>query len=244
MLRNAVEFTTELRASAAEAMALRDVDELSPKERCFLAVEAFALRITSSEDVLGWVLALGKWSPPETSLFDALDGVDVDEVKARRIIEPLAEASLRAFLHIPTDKQMSERRIPVEIREQVVSALPQQLAGLKRILDLRSENEREHVIAFNKSKHMLLAFRAERNGALQVLLTGNSRSAQRGRPAEVWLATDAASIRRNASEAMAVEAVLNSLLGVIWLGHFGGAYRTPDWAKRALDLPGWRATRD
>jgi len=244
VLRNAVEFTTRLRAYLAEAIALRELDQLPASERSFLAVEAFALRMTSLEDVLGWVLALSKWSPHESSLFDALDRVAVDEKKALRIIGPLDAASLRKLLHVPTDQQLTEQEIALDVREAVTRALPQQLAGLKRILAIRSENEREHVIAFNKSKHMLLAFRAERNDELQVLLTSNYRSEQRGRPAEVWLRTDGDSIRRTASEAVALQAVLNSALGVIWLTRYGGAYYTPDWAHRAQDLPGWRAAAD
>lgn len=251
ILKNVVAFTTAQRAFTAHGI-LWQVDQTSDSGTlAFLAINAFTADMTSTEDVLGWLFVLNEWQPGtvEGCLLRLLDKVEVgrraySEERAAELLQALDPVGLRSLLHIPNDSEMAREGYPQNVRERINAAVPANLDGLKRLVELRQRDGRRYVRAYNKLKHLLLAIPTEAGEPpRKVVLVPKWRSYNRETNAvhiqDTWIFCQPDSIRRRASRAIAAQAVLNSLLGLVLWTRFGVPYSTPEWAVRALDLPGW-----
>jgi hypothetical protein len=247
ILRNAVHFTTAQRAFAAYGLLSHPLDRLQKDSLAFLAISAFTGWMTSMEDVLGWLLVLKEWKPGDVSkcLLRLLDKVQVardTEEKANVLLASLDPGGLRALLHIPDDADLKRNGFPRQIREGLNEAIPANLGGLRRLIELRQQNDRAYVVAFNKLKHLLLAVRTNVRGRDEVLIPkwrGLDQEENVIHLQNAWIACTPANIRVMASRAIVAQAVLNSLLGTILWIRFGEPYSTPAWAVKAFELPGW-----
>lgn len=250
ILRNAVHFATAQRAFTAYAILANPLDQLSEATLAFLSVNAFTAEMTSTEDVLGWLFALRDWKPGdvERCLIRLLDKVQVGsgqytEEKAAELLASLDPTGLRALLHIPEDGDLEKAGFPVQVRQRLNESIPANLDGLRRLVELRHRDNRGYVVAFNKLKHLLLAVRTDVRGRHEVLVPKWRRFDEREKAIHMdmaWIGCSPQDVRVLASRAIAGQAVLNSLLGIILWTRFGEAYTSPAWAVNALNLPGWR----
>ena len=253
ILRNAVTFATAQRASAGYGILNRLVDPTDPPSSevlAFLAVDAFAAEMTSTEDILGWLFVLSEWEPgnPRNSLFPLLDRIQVGgrrytEARARRLLDSLDEAAFRALVHIPPDPELEAHNFSRAVRERLNSSIPANLEGMKRLVEMRQRDKRGYVVAFNKLKHLMLAIRTPTRGKDEVLVPGRvdfDEAENRISIQTAWISYDPKNVRTMASRAIIAQAVLNSILGIILWIRYGEAYQNPPWALTALGLPGWR----
>ena len=251
ILRNAVEFTTAQRAFTAYGILSQIEEATSSETLAFLAINAFMAEMTSSEDMLGWLFVLKEWQPGTVDgcLLKLLDKVKVgqgpySEEEAAKLLESLSPGELRALLHLPSESELERRGFSRDIRDRINASVPANLDGLKRLVERRQRDGRRYVRAYNKLKHLLLAIPTEAGDPpRKVVLIPKRRTYDREANAvriqDTWIFCEPDSIRRKASHAVAAQAVLNSLLGLVLWTRYGVTYSTPEWAARALDLPGW-----
>lgn len=245
ILRNAVYFTTAQRAFSASLILAQPLDHLDSRLLAFLAVEAFCAEMTATEDVLGWIFVLKDWAPgdPSKCLLRQLDKVNVgpnEEKHALQLLDQLDPDGLRELLHIPTDAHPAAASLPINIRDRINTAIPAILQGLKRVAWLRKRDDRGYVVAFNKLKHQLLALHTGVRGRNEVLVPKWLGMKEDGiHLRNAWIESSPKNIRLMASRAIGMQAVLNSILGLILLIRFGHQYESPHWTIAALDLPGW-----
>lgn len=250
ILRNAVYFTTAQRAFSANLILAQPLDHLDSRLLAFLAVEAFCAEMTATEDVLGWIFVLRDWAPgdPSECLLRQLDKVNVgssQEADALGLLDQLESNGLRGLLHIPTDVQLATAGLPINISDRINAAIPAILQGLKRVAWLRKRDNRGYVVAFNKLKHQLLALYTDVRGRNEVLVPKWLGMKDDGiHLRNAWIESSPKNIRLMASRAIGMQAVLNSILGLILLIRFGHQYESPHWTIAALDLPGWYAETD
>lgn len=248
ILRNAVFFATAQRAFAAYRILTQPPDSAQPEILAFLAVDAFMAEMTSTEDLLGWLFVLQEWRPGdvERCLLRLLDRVEVGrgphtEDAAKNLLDSLDPDRLRSLLHIPADAEFVVEQFSEEVRRRIDRAMPANLEALKRLVELRQRDNRAYVVAFNKLKHLLLGIRTNTRGREEVLVPKWRGLDPDGvRLQTAWIGCSPENVRVMASRAVASQAVLNSLLGILLWTRFGEPYTTPDWAVKALDLPGWR----
>lgn len=245
ILRSSVHFTTAQRAYSAELILAQPLDELDVRTRSYLTVNAFVSEATAYEDFLGWIVVLQKWSPGDFgySLARLLDVTTVDDKKENQI-EALAATlnsdSLRDLLHVPPDDELARSGFLPVHRERITKAMAANVESVRRVVAFRKRDGRAFVKAFNKIKHQFLAVPVE--GYSSVLIPkfrDYDRESKTVRLKTITLATDPETIRLQASRAIASQAVLNGILGVILWSRYGDQFVTPDWAARALTLPGW-----
>lgn len=208
--------------------------------------------MVSLEDMQGWLLVLSRWQPVSTvdkSLFALLDTVKVgsgedSEESALSLIDGLDPVSYRQLAHIPSRQELLANGWELEMVDHVDQAMEAQLAGVRRGIEIRNGNERALVKAYNKIKHMMLAF--PQYGPDQTVVA--IRTAKSGPRAyhTLPITIDGADlgcspeeIRFRARQTIQTQAVLNSLLGLILLSRYDHRIPTPQWALDSLDLP-WR----
>lgn len=248
ILRSTVYFGTAQRAYSAQRILEAPLDKLPSHARAYLAVDAFMAEMTGSEDLLGWVLVLTDWRPGtfETCLARLVDKVNVNdksELRAEELLLSLDASALRALFHIPDDQDLAATGFSEAFREQVRTAIPAHLSGLKAMVEGRRRDNRGYVVAFNKLKHMLFATPMLVGDQIRVIVPSfhdYDRNANSVKLRTVSIGCEAEDIRLLASRAVIAQAVLNSLLGVILITRYGEPYKTPPWCKDALELPGWR----
>ena len=205
--------------------------------------------MTSTEDLLGWLFVLKKWRPGDVEgcFVRLLDRVQVGQAPytedaAKDLLDSLDPNGLRSLLHIPADAELAAEQFSEEVRGRIDRAMPANLGGLKRLVELRQQDNRAYVVAFNKLKHLLLAIRTNTRGRDEILIPkwrGLSAEPYGVRLQTAWIASSPENVRVRASRAIAGQVVLNSLLGMLLWTRFGEPYTTPDWAVEALELPGW-----
>ena len=253
ILRNAVMFATEERASVGYRILNRIVNPTDPPSSRvlgFLAVDAFAAEMTSTEDLLGWLFVLKEWKPanPEKSLVFLLDRVQVGkrphtEAAAEKLLDSLDASTFRELMHVPKDEELEAEGFPTAVRNRLNTSIPANLDGMKRLVELRQREKRGYVVAFNKLKHLMLAIRTDSRGKDEILVPGRfsfDKDNNRISVQTAWISTEPNNIRDMASRAVIAQAVLNSVLAIILWIRYGKTYGSPKWAIAALSLPGWR----
>jgi hypothetical protein len=256
VLRIAAGFTTAQRVEVAHNLLARVELTSEPTRLAFLAIEALERFVLATEDALGWFFTLLGWEPGaglEKTLFAQLDTVQVgrDPWNEERALELLNEMDLDRFraevLHLPTDDELNAAGWQPALVGLVGVAAEAQMDGFRNVAERRARGDRALVRAYNKSKHMLLAFPAERDGALEVDLITASDGARAYRdPAEgleitgAQLSTNVQIIRERVQGTITMHAVLHAVPTTILAFRFGEKMPTPDWVTRAGDnLEGW-----
>lgn len=249
ILRNAFSFATAQRAFIAYNILRQPLDHLNQEALGFFATEAFMLEMTSTEDLLAWLFVFSAWQPGEVnySLWPLLHRIKVgvgnySEERGAALLEGLDAPSFRQLVHIPTDEELTNSEIPLDVREGINRAMPANLQGMKRLVELRQESNRLRVRAFNKLKHHFLALRLE-DSPEQVIIPvweGLDENAQAISMATLTIACTSENTRLMASRSIIAQATLNSLLGIVLWTRFGERHETPPWVLGALRLRGWR----
>lgn len=252
ILRNAILFTTAQRAFSARLLLQLPLDRFDALHLSFAAVDAFCAEMTASEDVLGWLFVFKGWKPgtAKDSVFALLDRVRVGvspwtEDAAIKLLDSLNPDEFRRLLHIPSDQELVEDGWALDLRDRLSTAIPANLDGLKRLVELRHRDNRGRVLAFNKLKHMLLALPTTERGKNEVLVPKWMRMASDGIHLQnVWLEASEKNVRLMASRAIIAQSVLNTILGIVLWTRFGAPYEAPQWALDSLSLPGWYVDND
>lgn len=243
VLLNAIDFSTGQRAFEAELIYGTSLESLSETERAYLAIQAYALEILATEDLVGWHIVLSNWKPGtiEGSLLFQLDRIDVgpkQEAELAVLLETMQPEDYGKMIHIPTAAELAADGISPDIVSAINIALPAQLAGVKKVLAQRADSRRGQVVGYNKIKHGLVGF--QRPDDHQVFIPGRVRLKSDGVHLQsVTIATSAENIRLMAGRAMATETVLNATLGAVVMSRYGVEYEAPDWARRVSGLPIW-----
>ena len=205
--------------------------------------------MTSTEDMLGWLFVLREWKPGDVrhGLWPLLDKIQVgsgkySEEKATAWLDSLDAEGLRTVLHVPADDELAVAGFPDQARERVNQAMPASLAGLKRLVELRQEEDRLRVRAFNKLKHHFVALRraASPGEVLIPVWKDLDETANEIRMATLTIEATPENARVMASRSIIAQATLNSWLGIIMWTRYDEPYENPVWAVRALALRGWR----
>lgn len=226
VLRNAVTFTIAQRAYVADSLLHKHFEGLPENVMAMITLEAFGAEMTSMEDTLGWLFALKEWEPGTAAkcLLANLDTIQVGrgehgEDQAAEILSTLDGPRLRQILHIPVDDDLRKAGASDELVEAVEKALPYKLDSLRRVADRRRESGRARVAAFNKLKHMLLAFPIrDDEGKPQIeLIKGRGYASGEIHLNTVTLEVSAANIEIMAGNALAAQATLwDSLALILW----------------------------
>lgn len=248
ILRNAFTFGTAQRAFVAYNVLRQPLEHVNQEALAFLATEAFMLEMTSTEDLLAWLFVFSAWQPDEVnySLWPLLHRIQVgvgnhSEERGAALLEGLDAPSFRQLVHIPTDEELTNSDIPLDVREGISRAMPANLEGMKRLVGLRQEANRLRVRAFNKLKHHFLALRLD-DSPEKVMIPvweGFDEDAQAISMATFTIACTSENTRLMASRSIIAQATLNSLLGIILWTRFGERHDTPPWSVRAFGLRGW-----
>jgi len=230
VLRNAVRFSTAQRAFAASMVMERAGQDITPQEAAYLCIEGLSHFVTATEDLLGWAQVLRQWKPeePAKQLFSLLDSVQVrprDENEILGFFKELKLSGLRELLRILPSSELAANALPAPEVESIDRALPHILEGWIRLAEVRVAKDRGLVTAFNKVKHMLLAFPDDGYIRLARIESGNTLSGLR-----VEISADYAIGR--ARQAVECQAVLHSTLGLILTAN-GLWEPTADWVIKA-----------
>jgi hypothetical protein len=133
---------------------------------------------------------------------------------------------------------------PTSFIDRVDSATAANLGGIQRLLSMRTRNQRDFVVGFNKIKHSNLALlRVHEERVIFPRYKGAELDADE-QPLSVELQTPEVScqprrIRELAEQAVIGQAVLNSILLVLLYLRYGERLNHPEWAVDALGLRSW-----
>lgn len=232
VLQNTVRFSTAQRAFAASMVIAKATEEITQEEVAFLVIEGLSCFVTASEDLLGWVSVLRQWAPehPETQLFSLLDKVNVGPELEGEILEflkGLEVSDLRDLLRLPPGNELTGGVLTATEIEDIERALPYILDGLIQIVEMRVAKNRSLVVAFNKAKHMLLAFPHDKDIRLARIETGNELGG-------LTVPIDIEYAIGRARQAIESQAVLHSTLGLILTAN-GSPEPTAEWVKKAME---------
>lgn len=249
VLRNALMFTTAQRAYVADSLLHQPFDQMPENVIAFLTLEAFGAEMTAMEDTLGWLFALRDWRPGTAAscLMANLDSIqvgrgDYDEGHAIEFLSSLDGPKLREVLHVPSDEALRKAGLGEELIAKVDHSLPYKLEGLRRIAERRAEANRTRVEAFNKLKHMLLAFPARETDSKVVVQLIKGRGYKQGEIHlnTVTLEVSAANIHNMAGNALAMQAQLWDMLAMILWVRFDERHDDPRWVSHSMEHAGWR----
>lgn len=248
ILRNAVYFSTALRAHSAQLILQRPLG-VNQRVLAFLLLRAFEEFMTSTEDMVGWLFVLQEWQPEnaELSLFLLLDrikvgkqgkkrGADHTEALAVSLLENLDEHGFRDLIHVPNDIELLASGMPQEQVDAIRGGMASKLEGWRWIANKRAEQSRARVRAFNKLKHHMLAFPTRERDKEEIWLPtriGFDKTHNRVLLERVWLEVSADEARRLAGDAIAAQAVLHDTLALILVTRYGEKYAAPQWVIRA-----------
>lgn len=256
VLRNAILFTTSMRAYAANRIIAEVARTSNEYELTYLGVDAFSQYVLSLEDLLGWLFVLKDWAPgtADRCLFALLDTVQVGsrqwtEEKAIELLESLDAESFRQLVHLPTSSQLRDYGLQEKYINKLDKAMPHQLAGFREGSLRRASKNRAIVRAYNKSKHMLLGVVVrDEEGKLNVhLLT--SETGYQDREKGIGLAGAIVSSQKTAIQThvdwvLQTQGVLNTLLGSILYTRFGEWIDSSKWVWDAFNGTGWNTNAD
>ena len=245
LLKNAVEFTTSLRAFMAMVPPLDVLKKMNQVQLDYLAVHAFSEFVTATEDVLGWIEALRKWKPSEDfSLYHLLDKINVDpklEKKLDTYLAGLEPEELRAILHLPTNSVLLGRSWPQTTIDALDKSLPKKIEGFRNVLEERSKNARSIVKGFNKTKHMLFAFPINRPSGRHILLPTEKLVSEKNDPKPLYsidgviIETTPEYIRGRSNVARVSQAVLCDTLLLVLNCLYENEYQPPAWMQVVFD---------
>jgi hypothetical protein len=176
---------------------------------------------------------LRKWNPeyPGTQLFTLLDDVKVmpkDEDAILQFFRGLTVSGLRELLRLPPNSELEANGLAAADVESIDRALPHILDGWIRLAETRVAKERGLVTAFNKVKHMLLAFPEDGYIRIARIASGNMLGGLR-----IEISGDYAIGR--ARQAVECQAVLHCTLGLILTAN-GLPEPTSDWVIKAYQF--------
>ncbi len=176
-----------------------------------------------------------------------LDSIQVgrgkyDEQHAIEFLSSLDAPGLRGVLHTPADEVLRNAGLGDDLIAKLERSFPHRLDGLHRIANQRVEANRTRVEAFNKFKHMLLAFPARESESKHVVQLVKGRGYRQG---EIHLNTltlevSATNIENMASNALAMQVWLWDVLAIILWVRFGERLDPPAWCVHAMGHRGWR----
>ena len=242
-------FTIPQRAYVADSLLHRPYETMTPNLVAFNTLEAFGAEMTAMEDTLGWMFALRDWHPGTAAncLMANLDTIQVgrgsyDETHAVEFLSSLDGERLREVLHIPGDATLRAAGLGEDLVAKVGPSLPHKLDGLHRVAKRRAEANRTRVEAFNKLKHMLIAFPARDSASKPVVQLIRGRGYRRG---EIHLNTltlevSAQNIYDMAGNALAMQTLLWDTLALVLWVRFGERIDPPEWATHAMTHGAWR----
>jgi hypothetical protein len=238
--------------SAYRLLELVEDESLSSAQLRFAAIEAFALEVQASEDILSWFLAIYRWIPGtlERSLFYNRDHVKIEKNEENRILRLLEcnDDEFRKRMHIPSEYQLTRCGFSEDLITDVMRSSAAWRDGLRRTVLFRQELDRARVRAFNKYKHSLLVFDVSAEGptsritfpsmdVAQDRLSANLRSS-------VNIDVTRETVRIMASRSIAAQVFLFEVATTLLRFRFNREPQIPVWARLALELPGWRTDRD
>jgi len=208
---------------------------ITPQEAAYLCIEGLSHFVTATEDLLGWAQVLRQWKPeePGKQLFSLLDSVQVrtkDEDEIMGFFKGLSVSGLRELLRVPPGSELEANGLPSSEIESIERALPHILEGWIRLAETRVAKERGLVTAFNKVKHMLLAFPEDGYIRLARIEPGNTLGGLR-----IEVSADYAVGRGR--QAVECQAILHSTLGLILTAN-GLREPTADWVFKAFQTWG------
>ncbi|GEM_PF-2407637 len=246
ILRNTIYFSTAQRAHSA-GLILGQPMGVNQQTLAFLVLRAFEEFMTSTEDVLGWLFALHEWRPgdAEFSLFLLMDRIqvgkraskgDYTEARACTLLRECDVEKFRKLIHIPTEQEMLDAGVPDESIQKIRGGLQAKLNGWRKMAELRAEQDRGWVRAFNKVKHHLLAFRTRERGKDEIWIPTQIRLDRQRRRIDLgraWRGVTANEVRRLAGDAIAAQAVLHDTLALILTTRYNETYQPPEWVLRA-----------
>ncbi len=249
VLRNALTFTIAQRAYVADSLLHQPFDKMPLNVIAFNTLEAFGVEMTAMEDTLGWLFALRDWQPGTAAycLMANLDSIQVgrgnhDEQHAIEFLTSLDGPKLREVLHLSGDETLRKAGLGADLIAKVDHSLPYKLDGLHRIAERRAEANRTRVEAFNKLKHMLLAFPIHESSSRTVVELIKGRGYKDGEIHlnTVTLEVAAANIENMASNALAMQASLWDVLALILWVKFDERLDPPPWTSHSMEHGGWR----
>jgi hypothetical protein len=252
ILRNAVDFATGSRALEAELLLRQPLHLFVERAVAQLAVQAYGLYLKSTEDLLGWIVALRDWEPGTVAgaLLIKVDRVRIEreEDKLEEALGEISAESWRKWLHIPSDPALRESGFT----DAEIGLLHRQLAGqldsVKKVLQLRLGDERGRVVAYNKVKHVMTGiYRPEQQEVM--LVSQIEHRPEADGPGEVaikhslTIPATPEQVIFLAGQATASQAVLNVILGMVLRTRFSEAYEPPQWVRVAFRSPIWTEDR-
>ena len=190
------------------------------------------------------------------ALFALLDKVQVGrkigksdwtEGAALQLVKSLDPDSYRRLVHLPTTQELLDAGWPEEQTNNIEQAMKHQLEGFQTLIERRADRNRAYVRAYNKSKHMLLGILDQgSHGKLEVGLftsTTGYNDPQGIGLAGAILECEPEDILRNATFAIQVQAILNSILTLILWTRYDEAIPSPQWVRDIYASPGWRESK-
>ena len=134
--------------------------------------------------------------------------------------------------------------VPAGLVSRIAGAITKKIEGFLKVHELRSKSGRSMVKAFNKEKHMLLAFPRDGPSGHGILLPTARIKAATKIHAEIFtidgveIRPSPGYIRNRAKRAMEAQAILWDTLSLILQTRYRTVAPTPDWVESTLDTWG------
>ena len=139
----------------------------------------------------------------------------------------LDASEFRALLRLPPSIELTQGGLSATEVDATEKALPYILDGMIRLVEMRVAEDRALVVAFNKAKHMLLAFPEDEFIRLATIKSGKTLGGLKV-PIDIEYAIG------RARQALESQAVLHTTLGLILTAN-GLIEPTAEWVKKALE---------
>lgn len=181
VLKNYCEFAVFHRAmSAITLFKSLGTDE---NQRRSIGLEILGNFAASLEDTALWFYVLKEWKEEKDLLFDLLDRTIITEgsghpYSSEKALEEMAVwtiADLRREFGLPTDQRLLHMGWTERELNEHINALRDVLRELREALEMRTEDERVLVSAYNKVKHGTLAIAAKEYSEIGVSVMLSSR---------------------------------------------------------------------
>ena len=243
VLRNAVYFSTEVRAYSAQ-LILQQPLNINQRTLDFLVIRAFQEFMTSTEDLIGWLFVLQEWQPgnAEYSLFYLLNKIKVgqtgryEEEQVVSLLSNLDGEGFRGLCHIPKDDELINSGYSKELADHIKRSMPHKLEGWLKFARKRAEQGRGWVHMFNKLKHHMLAFPTRARDKDEIWIPTHIKLNKEDNYIKLgqgWLKSGTSDLRWLAGNAIAAQAILHDTLATILMTRYKDEYVVPQWVNRA-----------